>query len=286
MTSVRRIEEVAAAQYGLVARWQLSQAGWGATRIRHALRDLRRVHDGVYVTGAAPLTDRQRQRAATLTAPRTVLSHFSAAACWGLKPARTTVQSVTRPGRTSPRQHGLVLIHYSATLPGNVTKHDDIPITSPARTVLDQWPHLSPSQADRLLRDAIRLKLTTHHALRDVIGAHRGRRGIASLRAVSDRYARLPLDRCRSDAEVEGLVILDDAGVAPEVNVERAGIEADFSWAARRLIVEIDGPGFHVDPLEDARKTRVWTRAGWEVRRIPSPLIYAEPLRLLALVSA
>lgn len=82
-------------------------------------------------------------------------------------------------------------------------------------------------------------------------------------------------------------MILDAAGVPlPEVNVDRSGEEADFSWPDRRLIIEIDGPAFHRDPLEDARKTRAWTRAGWTVRRIPSDDLYHHPERLLALIHA
>jgi hypothetical protein len=69
----------------------------------------------------------------------------------------------------------------------------------------------------------------------------------------------------------------------PAVNAYRAGKEADLSWAEHCLILEIDGPQFHRDKLEDARKTATWTTAGWTVRRIDSDDIFRRPERLLAL---
>ena len=49
-----------------------------------------------------------------------------------------------------------------------------------------------------------------------------------------------------------------------------AAEEADLSWAADRTIIEIDGPPFHRDAGEDARKQACWEKARWTVRRISS----------------
>lgn len=287
MTDARLLQTLARGQDGCVARWQLVAGGWTSSRCDHALKDLRRVYDGVYVTGYAPVTAVQRRQAAALTAPRTVLGHHAAGCHWGLHERDRRVISVIRPGRRGPERHPRLIVRYSATLAGHVVRRGGLWVTTPERTVIDLWPLTRGRSQDRLLRDAVRLKLTTTEALAAVLLDHRGRRGTATMRERCALYARLPLGRCRSDAEVEGLVILDAAGVPlPEVNVVRAGEEADFSWPDRRLIIEIDGGSFHQDPLEDARKTRVWTRAGWTVRRIPSDDLYFTPGRLLALVRA
>ena len=285
MTSVQAVADLARRQEGCVARWQLILAGWSTGRCDHALAGLRRVHDGVYVSGYAPLTTVQRWWAATLTAPRTVLSHGSAACCWGLRKHDLAPITVTRPGRTGPQRFDGCLVRYSATLRDDVSRRHGFWITTPERTVIDTWPQLRGRARERLLRDAVRLGLTTTAALAVVLARHGGRRGTASLRTTCAIYERLPLHRCRSDAEVEGLVVLDAFRVTPpQVNERRAGEEADFSWEDRRLIVEIDGPRFHQDKLEDARKTRAWIRAGYTVRRIPSDDVYATPERLIALV--
>ena len=78
--------------------------------------------------------------------------------------------------------------------------------------------------------------------------------------------------------------VLRDAGrPLPNLNRKVAGEEADLSWRAFRRIIEIDGAPFHLDVGEDVRKEMRWTRAGWEVCRIPSHDVYEHPGRLLAL---
>jgi hypothetical protein len=287
MTDVRLLEGLARRQQGCVARWQLIDGGWTTARCDSALAGLRRLQDGVYVTGHAPVTAVQRRWAATLSAPRTVLADENAACHRDLLEREPRAVRVVRPGRGGVERSPRLVVRYSATLEGNVVRRDGLWVTTPERTVIDLWPRLRGRQPERLLRDAVRLKLTTIPALLDIVERHGRRRGVATLRERCAVYVRLPLDRCRSDAEVEGLLVLDTAGVPlPAVNVRRAGEEADFSWPGRRLIIEIDGPQFHRDPLEDARKTRIWTLAGWTVRRISSDAVYHDPSALLALASA
>ena len=78
--------------------------------------------------------------------------------------------------------------------------------------------------------------------------------------------------------------ILRDAGRRlPGLNRRIAGEEADLSWPAFRLIIEIDGGPFHLDVGEDTRKQAAWEAAGWEVRRLPSDDVYQRPHHLLAI---
>lgn len=284
MTDVHLLDHLARRQQGCVARWQLIAGGWSAGRCDRALDGLRRLQDGVCVTGHAPVTPLQRRWAATLTAPRTVLHDRSAGCHWGILAVEPRAVRVVRPGYGGIERSRRLVVSYSATLDGHVVRRDGLWVTTAERTVIDVWPTLRGRAQARLLREAVRLERTTVPRLLAVIADHRGRRGTASLRATCERYTRLPLSRCRSDAEVEGLLVLDAAGVPlPEVNVVRAGQEADFSWPGLMLIIEIDGPGFHRDPLQDARRTRIWTLAGWTVRRISSDDVYHRPELLVAL---
>jgi very-short-patch-repair endonuclease len=101
------------------------------------------------------------------------------------------------------------------------------------------------------------------------------------------RYATIPYQRTRSDAEALGLELLHDAGFEPpRVNFTIAGEEADLCWPARRLIVEIDGPQFHRFPDEDACKQRAWEADGYVVRRLPSDAVYHRPDALLGILAA
>jgi very-short-patch-repair endonuclease len=69
----------------------------------------------------------------------------------------------------------------------------------------------------------------------------------------------------------------------PRLNVRIAGEEADLSWPAHRLIVEIDGGPFHLDAGEDQRKEAAWRGAGWTVHRLDADAVYEGPAGLLAL---
>jgi hypothetical protein len=280
-----RPSEIARRQDGVVARWQLVDAGMSAAAASRWVRGLRSVHDGVHVTGWGEVTERQRWWAAVLTAPGTVLSHASAAVLWGLWPARHPVATVTRPGSHGREHAAGVLVSYSSMLAGNTTRHRGIPVTTVERTVIDLWPSVPRRRRSRMLREAFRLRLTTAPSMHAAIRRHRGRRGVASLRVEVEALDALALDRCRSDAEAWAVAVIADARRAmPLVNEEIAGEEADLSWPGRGLIVELDGPQFHVLRDADIRKQRIWEAAGHTVLRLSTETLYADPGALLALV--
>lgn len=242
------------------------------------------MHDGVFVTGHGRVTREQRWRAATLTAPSSALSHASGGACWQFRPWQARFEVVTRPGSGGPRRLGDLLVCRSACLEGHITSRDGIPITTPARTLIDLAPVLDERATAKCVREALRLRLLTALELRLAVAEHPGRRGVRLLRELAARYERLPIERTRSDAEARALEVLDAADVlAPDLNEEIAGEEADLSWPAQRRIVEIDGPQWHRDPLEDARKEAIWRAAGWTVDRIASDPVFDAPHELVAL---
>ena len=247
----------------------------------------RAIHAGVYALGSAPLTRVQRWMAATLTAPETFLSHASGAACWGFRPWDGQYDIVCRPGNGGPRRFGSLLVLRSRTLDGETTRRDGIPITTAARTLIDLAPHLDARATGRVLREAVRLELTAMSEVAAVLDRHAQRRGTGRLRDLVHRYRSLPYERTRSPAEARALEVLHDAGVeTPLVNTRIAGEEADLAWPSRRLIVEIDGPQYHRFRDEDARKEERWRAAGYEVRRIASDAVFADPNRLLTYAGA
>jgi very-short-patch-repair endonuclease len=280
-----RLRELAAAQADVVAVWQHAAAGATRAMVDHRLQEhgWRAVHPGVYALTQAPLTRRQRWIAATLTTPDSVLSHASAGACWGFRPFDGAFETVTRPGGGGPRRLGGVLACRSSTIAADTTLHDGIRITIAARTLIDLAAQIDAKAAKRAYREALRLNVMTRNDLLTALSRHRGRRGTGLLRDQMTRYARLPYDRARSDAESRALELLHDAGVEPpRVNIRIAGEEADLVWPRRRLVVEIDGPQYHRFPGEDARKQGVWEAAGYTVRRVTSDRVYGDPAALLA----
>lgn len=281
---VRRLAE---RQDGLVARWQLiTEAQLTKDAAEHALRGLRRPFPGVALTGWAPITQQQTWRAAVLTAPDTVLARTSSAASWELRRERPWFVTVARPGRRGREQYGRLLVSYSTTLAEDTVLRGGLPVTSPARTLLDLWPEVPGRARSKLLREALRLQVLTATDVLAVTHRHGKRRGARALAAETTARMRLPFDRCRSDAEAFGLVVLDDAGIEiPAVNERFAGEEADFCWPGRKDIIELDGPQWHRFKEEDARKTAIWTAAGYRVRRLGTEQLFTEPASLLRLVA-
>ena len=279
-----RVAGVAEAHDGLVPWAALLDAGMSRWHAARAVADLRRIHDGVFLTGHGRVTDHQRWLAATLTAPQTALSHASAGACWGFRPWTADFEVATRPGSGGPRRIGALLVCRSTALAGETTTRDGIPITTPARTLVDLAAHLTRPERAKAVREAIRLGVMTASELQLAAIRHRGRRGTRGLLDLATRLGRLPIARTRSDAEARALEVLDAAGLTlPDINVHVAGEEADLVWPLRRRLIEIDGPQFHLDAAEDARKEAAWRSAGWAVDRIPSATVFDDPAALVRL---
>jgi hypothetical protein len=277
--------KLAGAQFNRVSRVQLNERGLSDAAIAHRVASGRLVIVEQGVLAFAPVLrhdDWGRWMGATLTAPDSVLSHYSAGAAWGFWSLSRRWETVTRPGCGGPRRHGGVLVFRSSTLGPHCARLRGIPITSVPRTLLDLAAQVRDRALARAVREAVRLRLATVAELADCLGEHRGRRGSRRLAAALARYAGLPLERARSGAEVRALEIIRSAGAPlPRLNVRIAGEEADLSWRDWKLIVEVDGGPFHLDVGEDARKQRRWEGAGWTVRRVSSDDVYERPHLLL-----
>jgi very-short-patch-repair endonuclease len=116
------------------------------------------------------------------------------------------------------------------------------------------------------------------------------------------------LERAREQAEILGLVILDDASLnagftrseaerrlkqlckqaglpIPRTNARVAGYEVDAYWPAHRLIVEVDGWQYHRTRQafeRDRRKDAALTAAGNRVVRITWRRLTTETISLSA----
>lgn len=280
--------ELASRQHRCVSHRDLARLGMSDNAIRHRLDTGRLVliHDGVYAVAPVLEHDRRtRWMAATLTTRESFLSHASAGEAHGIFRRREVAfEVVTRPGSGGPVRIGGVLVCRSTTLAGETMHLDGIPITTPERTAIDLAPNIGDRAVARMVRDGIRLRVTGERALFAAIRRHRGRRGTRRLYMAVSLHAGLPINRTRSDAEALALTLLREAGrPAPDNNRYIEGEEADLSWPAHGLIIEIDGPRSHLDVAEDARKEAIWRAVGWRVERIPSDDVYLAPEELLAI---
>jgi hypothetical protein len=97
-----------------------------------------------------------------------------------------------------------------------------------------------------------------------------GRRGATKLRPLLALWVP---ELARTRSVLEGLFLLAwvaHGGRLPRVNERWAGFEVDCCWPDERLAVELDGRGYHADPLarrRDIEKDRALRGAGYRVVR-------------------
>jgi very-short-patch-repair endonuclease len=255
---------LAAAQRGVVSRPQLLSAGFSSEDVDRRVRARRliRVHQGVYAVGHRILTTEGWWMAAVLAGGQgAVLSHGTAAAVWELRRVGSGMVHITVPGCPGRKRRAGVKVHRSTTLaPREVTTRNGLPVTAPARTIIDLSRTLKGRPLEHLVDLADQRGLVDFTDLRAA--------NSASLQAVLQNYRPAPT---RSELEERFLTLCDDHGIPrPETNTRIEGIEVDFVWRDRRLIVEVDGYAHHRSPEafeRDRERDVILEVKGWRVLR-------------------
>jgi len=211
-----------------------------------------------------------------------VLSNRAASAVWAMLPypaASRPIDVTVRRG--DPRGRPGIRLHRTKRLaPDEVRTRHGIPLTSPARTLLD-LAATSPRDLERALAEAYARHLVRRAELLALIARHPRHPGAARLRALIETDPPFT----RSEAERRFLALVRRANLpAPEVNVNLARYEVDFLWWRERLVVEVDGYAFHSSrrAFEDDRRRNVDLAArGFRVIRITWRQLVSEPEALL-----
>jgi very-short-patch-repair endonuclease len=270
------IAALATAQHGPVAHRQLRAMGLTHEQIAYRLRvgRLMRWHPEVYLVGHSVLPREGRWMAAVLASGEgAVLSHGDAAALWDLLPSRGRRIHVTRPstsGRAPARAR--IHLHRVGTLRAwEGTRHDGIPTTTVARTLLDLSPHLRPRAIEDVIGRADRLGHFDLLSVRRCLHEHPRQQGAPALRRLLDDLEGVGAADLRSTLEVALLQLCDDHHLpAPHANVRVAGFMVDFHWPGTTLIVETDGYAYHSTPSafeRDRERDQHLTLAGYTVVR-------------------
>lgn len=243
-----RIARLARAQEGIVRHRDLRGIGLTQEQIRHRRETGRLidVHPLVYAVGHDRLSVAARRLAGVWTyGTRAVLSHRTAAAAWGLRASgggRIEVTVATTAGlveRAGTRLHRTRRAVESTCI-------DLLPVTTPARTILDLAGILTPHHVEAALKQAELLDLFDLVALRAVVAAHPRHPGRRPLTGLLDEAARRGLTLTLSDLEILFRALCDAHRLPyPVVNARPLGFRVDFLWTDARLVVETDGWDTH-----------------------------------------
>ena len=149
----RLVGLAATRRHGVITREQLLGLGGSAEQVKRWLRAgrLRRLHRGGYLVGAvAP--DRALEHAAVLAwGEGAYASHEAAATLYRLPlPDRPTDVHVTVLNR-DVRRAGITVHRTRAVSRQEIRMLDGIPVTSPARTIVDLADGLDPAELEHLL---------------------------------------------------------------------------------------------------------------------------------------
>lgn len=247
-----RIGEIAGRQHGQISRAQLIDLGVGTPMIDAAVRRglLVVIHRGVYAVGHLALPPLAPFMAAVLAVGGAAfVSHAAAAAIWALtdqpRPDGMDIDVTIIDGDRGRRRPG-IRVHRDVRLDlRDVVAHVDVPVTTPARTVLDLVPSLSSRQVERAVDALLTRRLATRQQLAATVARCPHHAGAGRLAALAEAERRIP-EAAASEAEERFLALIRRAGLSmPRTNVYVEGYEVDALWPAERVIAEVDGYAFH-----------------------------------------
>ena len=277
-----QIARLAERQHGVVTRRQLLATGLKRNGIGRRLGAgrLHAVHRGVYAVGHRRLSREGRWIAAVLACgPGTVLSHRTAAALWGLRQSASAVEVSTTSRSGRERRRGIV-VHHVLLDRSEVADHDGIPVTTPARTLLDLAAILPPRGTARVVEAAERARIFDLAAIDALLARYPRRAGTPALRAAIALH-RPRSELTRSELERIFLELCHEHGLEPpRVNAPVGPYLVDFLWPGQRLIAETDGAESHMTRAafeRDRARDAELTSAGLRVVRFTYDRVTDEP---------
>jgi very-short-patch-repair endonuclease len=294
-TSGAEVWALAERQHWVVSRKQLLALGYSADAIRHRVAKgrLHPVWRGVFAVGR-PRPDRHgRWMAAVLACgPEAFLSHASAAALFGIVAPKGGPVEVSVRRERDPRGRPGIKTHRRRGLgESEVTVHHGIPVTSPARTIVDMAPRLIRDRLEGAINEADKRDLIDPEALRKALDGFAGEPGVAITRRTLDRRTFTLTD---TELERRFLLIARSCGLPLPRTQDKLnlGYRVDFHWPELRLVVETDGLRYHRTPAQQAKdrlRDQAHAAAGLTPLRFTRAQVRFEPehvRRTLAAVAA
>ena len=275
----RRLAAIAATQRMLFTTEQCRGAGGDQHHIdsRRMGGRIITVDRNVHLIAGAPLDWKTHLLANILSAgPGARASFFAAARLWCIEGFERAARELTVPrGRRYRRPD--VRTHESTDLDrSDLRMRDSIPVTDPARTLLDLARYLGDKRLLRAIESARRNQVVDWSTLIRTLRRHarRGRPGVRRLRRVIVAHAHRD-EITDSDFELLMIILLLERGLPEPVlhhklfQDGRCVAEIDLAYPELMLAIELDSK--HHDTPEaaaaDAAKGNHLQLAGWTVLR-------------------
>lgn len=265
-----RAAALAQRQYGVVSREQLRGLGLSNEQVSRAISTARLVpvHRAIFALGHDRLRAEGRWVAAVLAGGHgAVLGYRSAAAHWDLRSMSSPTVEVVIP-RSSRPAHRDVLVHRHPQLHADeTTVHRDIPVTTPARTLVDLAAVLTPTGLRRAVGQADILHRFDLHEVRAVLERHPRHRGRTALERVLGAWTTPATVRSPQEAAFPDLCARFGFP-RPAINAEVLGMEIDAVFFDERVAVELQSYAFHSGAIQwenDHEKRARLVAAGWTV---------------------
>lgn len=291
--------ELATAQHGVVATYQLEKLGW----LPHQVARLHR-HNGwqqltsdVLVRLGSADSSARRVCAAVLDAgPGAYLSHESAAAWWGHRGSRVDRPVHVVTTRITARVTQLALVHRVRLMDVHwVTDLAGVPVVRPELAALHLFATLRYERAERIVESMWSQRLLSGDSIGHLLDdeGKRGRNGTAGLRrflTVRGKDYRPP----DSGVESRCQQVLNDAGfrLRRQVNLgaQRHWIgRVDFLVEGTKVVIEVQSELHHssrIDRVADRERIERLEQDGFQVVEVTDEMVWRHPARVVSRVQA
>jgi very-short-patch-repair endonuclease len=289
--------ELAVLQHGALARWQLAPRGVSVNAIKRRTQngDWLLLLPGVYALRSSRDTFERRLWAGWLAVgPDAVISHESAAQLHRIPNAlRNRVVLINRHG-WHHRLPGIIVHQLDDLLADHRTAIDGLPVTTPARTIVDLSAVVLPSRLLHIVEDTHHARLTTYTEVGSCMTsvARRGKPGIRRLARTLDQLTRTGATTM-STLERKLVELIDAAGLPrPRSQFPFPGRLftngcVDAAYVDAKLVIEADGRAWHTriaDIKRDHERDADAARHGWQTLRLLYENINDDPDGTAALV--
>lgn len=291
MQSFTKLARTAASQFGLLTTHQLRALGFSDVGIHRIVEagQLLSVRRGLFrLPGSADSPDQRLASAYLLGGPLAAVSHMAAARHWDMWSVGDELDvTIRHPKRLTIEG---VRIHRSRDIcRRDITHIDDMPITTPIRTLIDVGKSLPKAQVQRLTEH----QLSLGHVDRRELWLARirlGKQGRDGVGVMGEVLGEIPdgIELTESGPEVELLRLMERAGL-PRPAIQhpiRLGGEMyrlDFAYPDAKVAIEYDGLEPHTDQAQferDRQRQNALILAGWTVLRFTWADLTGQPTRV------